>query len=179
MFQPDNFDQLWTVTERTVNSLTRRSVEFFEDVPEFPEFIEYFTEENNFASDNTTFRNAMFEAQKGYVHLDSALTYDGTAPGSAASATMTPAAVSGTGINFTASAAVFSASDVGREIWKKSIDGVGSGRATIVTYNSPTSVDCDIEVDFDNTDAIDAGCWYLTADTITGLDHLEGEEEGL
>lgn len=179
MFQESNFDQIWYVAERVINGSIRRHVEFFEDEPEIPEFDDFFTGENDREVNDITFRNAMFEAQKQYVHLDSVLTFDGLAPGSAAGATMTPAAVSGTGITFTASAPVFSALDVGREIWKKSINGVGVGRATINIFNSTTSVDCTIPVDFDNTDVMAAGDWYLTTDSITGLDHLEGELVGI
>jgi len=179
MFQEDNFDQLWYIAERTIDGVTRRYVEFFEDEPEIPEFDDFFTGRDDKDANDLTFRNAMFEAQKEYVHLDAALTFDGTAPGSAAGATMSLAAVTGTGITFTAGAAVFVAGDVGREIWKKSIDGVGNGRATITTVDSSTVVTCLITVDFDNTNVIPAGSWYLTTDSITGADHLEGEIVGV
>jgi len=180
MFQEDNFDQLWYVAERTINSVIRRYVEFYEDEPVIPEIDDFFTGRANKLTDDITFRNDMFEQQKEYVHLDSALTFDGLAPGSAAGATMTLAAVSGTGIIFTASAPVFTLiEDIGREIWKKAINGVGTGRATITAVNSTTEVVCTIVVDFDNTNVIPAGFWYLTTDDISGLDHLEGETVGV
>jgi len=171
-----DFDRIWVVVERTINSLTRRYIEYFEDSPVIPEFLDFYTGDANEAADKATFGNAMFEKQKEYVHVDSALSYDGTDLGSDASATMTPGAVTGTGITFTASVAVFAAGDVGREIWKKAIDGVGTGRAVITAFVSTTEVTCRIEVDFDNVTAMAAGNWYLTALTISGLDHLEGEE---
>lgn len=180
MFQENNFDQLWYVAERVIDGVTRRYVEFLEDEPVIPEINDFFTGRDDAVANDLTFRNVMFEQQKEYVHLDAALTFDGTAPGSAAGAVMTLAAVSGTGIIFTASAPVFTlVDDVDREIWKKAIDGVGNGRATITAVNSTTEVVCNIAVDFDNTDDMAAGDWYLTTDSITGADHLEGEDVGI
>ena len=173
---PSNFDQVWVAVERTIDGNTRRYVEFFEDEPNIPQFLDFYTGDDNKAADENIFGNAMFEAQKSYVHVDSALSYNGTDPGSDASATMTPGAVTGTGITFTASAGVFVASDVGREIWKKAIDGVGEGRAEITAFVSSTEVTCTIKKDFDNINAMAAGSWYLTTDSISGLEHLEGEE---
>ena len=176
MTLPTSFDQLWVVVERTINNLTRRHVEFFEDEPIIPRRSDFITGDANEATDDTTFQNAMFEAQKGYVHVDSALSYDGTAVGSDAGATLTPASSAiATGVTFTASAASFVAGDVGRELWKKAIDGVGEGRATITAFTDTTHVDCTITKAFDNTDAMAAGNWYITTNTLSGLDHLEGE----
>ena len=175
MPRPADYDQIWIVAERTINSVTRRYVEFYADEVVIPERIDFFTGAANEDADDETWRRAMFEAQKGYKFVDSSLSYDGTDAGTDASATMTPSATTGTGINFTASAAVFVAADVGREIWKKAIDGVGTGRATITAFTSTTVVVCTITVDFDTTTAMAAGNWYLTANTISGLDHLEAE----
>ena len=172
---PDSFDQVWLVVERTINSVTRRYIEFFEDEPEIPELIDFFTADANEASDRNTFENAMFEAQKQYIHVDSALSYNGTTPGADASAAVTPAAVTGTGVTFIADASIFAATDVGREIWKKAIVGVGEGRAEITAFVSATEVTCTIKKDFNNVTAMPAGSWYLTTASITGLDHLEGE----
>ncbi len=172
---PAGFDQLWVVVERTINGLTRRHVEFFEDEPVIPERIDFITGDANETADDATFANAMFEAQKDYVHVDSAVSFDGSLAGSDASATMTPASTSGTSVTFTASAAVFAATDVGKEIWKKALVGVGEGRAIITGFTSSTIVTCNIIRTFDNITAMAAGNWYLTAVTLSGLDHLEGE----
>jgi hypothetical protein len=83
--------------------------------------------------------------------------------------------VTGTGITFTASSAVFSASDVGKKLQKKYVGRGGGGVAEIKAFVSTTVVTCDIEVDFDTTDSIDPGEWYLTTDEVTGVFHLEGE----
>ena len=170
-----DFDQLWIVAKRSVNGNDQYYVEFFEDVPDFPDRVDFFTGIANRTSDNERFQNVLFERQKEYVHLDSVLSYDGTQVGIDAGAAITPAAVTGSGITFTAGASVFSSSDVGRQIWKKHITGDESGRATITAFTSGTQVTCTIISDFDSTDAIAAGNWFLTTDSISGLDHLEAE----
>lgn len=174
--RPNNFDRVWLVVERTINGLTRRYVEYFEDEPVIPELLDFYTGDADEVANKVTFENAMFEKQKEYIHVDSTLSYDGADLGVVASATMTPGATTGTGITFTASQAVFIASDVDREIWKKAINGVGAGRAIITAFVSATEVTCKIVVDFDNTDVMAAGNWYLTTDSLSGLAHLEGEE---
>ena len=177
--QPNKHDQVWVVAERTINSLTRRYVELLPDEMSYPEPLDFFTDASSQSSDITTFKNAMYEEQKMYTHLDSYLTFNGSARGSAASATLTPGAVTGTSITFTASASVFSSSDVGNELWGKYVNGVGGGRAKIITFNSATEVVCDITKDFNSTNAIAAGNWFITAGSISGLEHLEGEVVGV
>lgn len=169
------FDQLWVVSKRSINGTDQYYVEFFKDAPQFPDRTDFFTGINNNAADTLRFQNVLFERQKEYVHLDSTLSYEGTQAGIDAGATITPAAVTGSSIVFSASVAVFSASDVGREIWKEYITGDESGRAIITAFTSSTQVTCNIVSDFDSTSVIAAGNWFLTTDSITGLDHLEGE----
>jgi hypothetical protein len=133
-------DDIWMVVSRTIDGAT-------------VQYIEYMTE--YFNSDNGT-DSAFF--------VDSGLTYDGYAD-----TTLTPGAVTGSGVIFTSGSAVFSASDVGNVL--KS----GTARATITAYNSATEVECTITSDFDSTSAIPSGSWSLAADSVSGLDHLEGE----
>jgi hypothetical protein len=71
------------------------------------------------------------------------------------SATGTPAAATGTGINFTAGAATFETSDVG-----KFIRGNG-GYAEITSRTSATVVVVTILMDFTDTSAIPAGQWTI------------------
>lgn len=175
MPRTDKQDQVWVVVKRTINGATKYYVEFFEDEPDIPERDDYYTGEDNEADDKAAFLRAMFEAQKTYVHVDSALTYDGRDAGSDAGATVTPAAVSGTSVTFTAGASVFASTDVGREIWKEAVSGAGTGRAVITAFVSGTEVTCKITENFDSTDTIPAGDWFLTTNSISGLDHLEGE----
>lgn len=168
-----NYDQLWACVKRTVDGSDEYHIEYFADEITLPRRDEYLTGDES--ADDSVWENLIFESGKSYIYVDSALTYDGTIYGANASATMTPAATTGTGITFTASAAVFSASDVGREIWRKSVTGEETGRAEITGYTSSTVVTCTILEDFDATTAIPAGEWYLTADEVSGLDHLEGK----
>lgn len=176
MPQTSGDDEVWFVIKRVVDGHTRRYIEYFAPETDLPVPEDFYTGPTNEATDNARYLRAMFEAQKGYIHVDSALSYDGSEPGSAAGATMTPAAVSGTGVNFTASAAVFKSTDVGRQIWKKAIDGDGYGRAEITAYTSATVVVCTILTAFDSVTAMAAGDWYLTTDEITLADHLEARE---
>lgn len=175
MPRESGFDQVWTVVERQIDGNTRYYVEFFTDVAVMPNRLDFFTDINSKEDDDAKYLRALFEAQKEYIHLDCSLTYDGTTAGLAAGATLTPAAVTGNSVVFTASAAVFAATDVGREIRKKADNGDGYGRAEILSYTSPTSVTCQVIQDFDSISAMAAGDWYLTTDGISGLEHLEGE----
>lgn len=169
-----DFDTLWACVERTVDGATTHHIEYLNDNPEFPLRSDYVTGRENKVTDGETFQRALAEAQRSYIHLDNAATFDGSLAGLDAGATLTPASVSGNAVTFTASAAVFASGDVGKELIVKSTDGTAFGTAEIVTFNSSTSVDADILVAFNSTDAIAAGSWYLTSDTITGLDNLEG-----
>jgi hypothetical protein len=165
-----NYHQLWICVKRDGNYY----VEFFSDEVIYPRREDYV--EGTQAEDDLVFSNLLYEKQKEYIHLDSCLSYYGTDEGEAASAAIQPAALSGAGVTFTASAAVFSISDIGKEIWKKHITGTESGRAVITGYTSSTVVTCDIVIDFDSTSSISAGNWYLTTDEVSGLGHLEGLE---
>ncbi len=178
--QANNFDQTWVVVERIIGGaatgVTRRYVEMFSDTARVPSPEDFYTGEGNEIADTTAFENDMFEAQKDVIHLDSAVSFDGSATGS----TIAPAATTGTGIEFTAGTAIFASTDVGKQIWKKSIDGVGTGRAVITDFTDTTHVDCDILVDFDTTDTIADGNWFFTTSGISaGLGHLEGATVGV
>lgn len=95
-------------------------------------------------------------------------------------ATLTPVnGVQGDIVTMTASAAVWSSGDVG------SVIRGGGGRATITAYTDSTHVQARINRPFtevlpETTDPLDLdeGDWSCTAPvtTVTGLEHLEGEE---
>ena len=179
--RPKNYDRVWYGTERVIDGNTRRYVSYQTDTPVYPKLVDYFTGEENEEADRATFGRALLESMKEYVHLHESLTYDGTGAGLDAGASMTPGALTGSSITFTASAALFAATDVGRQIWKRSIDGVGTGRAEITSFDSTTEVTCTIlnGADFDSTDAMAAGDWYLTTDSLIKLDHMEGRTVGV
>lgn len=174
----DQNDQLYVVTERTVGGVTRRAVEYLADDVTFPDLEDFYTDADSADDDEEAFWDAVYRLQERYIHVDAAATYDGSDRGVTASATLTPGAVTGTGIAFTASAAVFVAADVGNEIWKKPdpATGVGGGRAVITAVNGPgTIATCTVLVDFNSVSAIAAGNWHIAAETITGLWPLEGQ----
>jgi hypothetical protein len=167
-----DFDQLWIVSKRDIGGSDKYYVEFLEDYAIYPRREDSFTTLENKADDSDVFRNLLLESQKGYFHLDSGLTYNGSA---LSSETLTPSATTGTSISFTTSGSFFTSDMVGRQLWRKTITGREIGRAEITSFTSATQVDCKILVDFDSTDVIPAGEWYITSDNIGNIDHLEGE----
>lgn len=166
----NEYNQLWLCVERDGSYF----IEYLSDPVKFDRRDDFFTGDKSV--DDLIYSNLTYEKQKQYIHLDSSLSYYGDAFGESAGAALTTAATSGSGVTFTASASVFSSDMVGRELWKKHINGTESGRATITAYISTTEVTCDITVDFDSTDSMAAGDWYLTASSFSGVDHLEGRE---
>lgn len=167
------YDQLWIVSQRTINGHTVCFVEYANDDIVIPEQDDYWT--GNQAADLLTWQNAIFEAQKQYVYMDAALTYDGSVFGANANATLTPASTTGNTVVFTASNPVFTSSMVGRQLWKQAQNGVGMGRALISAYTDSTHVTCQILTSFDNINAMPAGAWYLTTNVVNGIWHLQGE----
>lgn len=176
MPRDNNVEQLWAIVQRNIDGHTVRCVEFFTDSVSYPRAEDFYSLGNSEVEDKTLYENALSELQKQQVHLDAALTYDGASYGEAASAALTLSATTGS-ITITASASVFTASMVGRQIWKiyDTVTGEGGGRAEITAYTSATQVSATVLQDFDTTSTIAAGDWYLTTDTINGAWHLEGE----
>ena len=143
-------DELWLAVERTIDGATRRFVEVLQPA----------------------FSPADGSDTDGIFFVDCGLTFDG-----AVAAALTPAATSGPDVLFAADAVVFAAGDVGREIRYRyrSADGSRLARATIAAYVDGTQVRARVIAPFPDTLAIPAGAWRLTATTVSGLDHLEGE----
>lgn len=154
----DGNDELWLSVERTLDGATVNTIEVMQT------------------------RLEDSEAQELAFYVDCGLTYDGSV-----SQTLTPGAgatVAGTtGVTFTAGGSAFVEGDVGRFIDYRiaaqpdaipPVEEV-SARAEITAYTSATAVEATILSAFPSTDAIAAGDWRLTATTISGLDHLEGE----
>lgn len=175
-----NVDRLWFCVERVINGQTMRCMEYLADKIDFVDRKNFYTYDEDTSyedADDTAWENAIYEQQKNCVHLDASALYDGSTYGTEASASVTPGVIalnsSGT---FTASAAVFTSSMVGREIWKKYDErGTGGGRARITAYISPTQVTCTVIKAFTSASAMSAGNWYLTTDTVKGLKYLEGQ----
>jgi len=164
--QSNGKDRVYISVLRNIDSVNKRYIEYFTDEVVLPRRDDYYSSVES--DDEEEYLFDMWEAQKDFVYLDSSLCYDG----SNQTVTMTPSAVTGSDITFTAGGALFSSSDVGRQIWEKNSDG----RAQIITYISNTVVKCNILYDFASTNPIAAGDWYFTSNNFTGLGHLEGEE---
>jgi hypothetical protein len=167
--RPLSYDQIWVCVKRNIDGTDYYFVEYLSDIAEIPQREDYITDDEE--ADYELYRNLLFEAQKEYIHVDSSLSYYGDDN----AVTMTPGAVTGTGVTFTAGGAFFDASMVGREIWRKSVTGEETGRAEITGYTNNTTVTCTVLEDFDSTSAIPATEWYLTTDEVSGMGHLEGK----
>lgn len=167
-------DQLWMVVKRTINGVVQRSVEFMSAAPQWISERAFYTGDKT--ADKRKADNVNWELQKRANFLDAASRYDGRTRGQAASATITPSATTGASITLTASAAVFTAADVGSEVWKVyASDGSGGGMAEITGFTSSTVVTAKVLVDFDSTSAIAAGSWELAVKSLTGLHLYEGQ----
>lgn len=77
--------------------------------------------------------------------------------------TLTLSAITGTGITFTAGAAIFQNGDVGRLIVS------GAGRASIVSFTSSTIVVCDVVDDFASVGPIASGSWEMQGSPVGQL----------
>lgn len=155
---PDGgYDELWMIVRRWVDGASVRYVEWMRP-----------------------FRNKGEDPEDAY-HLDSSLTLDNTI-----NATLTPgtgADVSGsTGVNFGATGA-FVAGDVGRRIHYRystlNVTGAVSWHtavAEITGYVDANNVTATIFVPWPTLDAIPANGWKMTVTTVSGFDHLEGQE---
>lgn len=152
---------LWLIVNRTINGVSKR-------------YIEYLEQEHTRGDDPYL-----------SFYVDAGLTYDGKV-----NATLTPGSgcttAHSTGITFSASSAVWSAGDVGREIQYRyaTIGADVSGapitvyktaKALITAYTDSQHVTCTINSAFPSTSAIAANAWRMTATTLSGLSHLEGQ----
>ena len=78
-------------------------------------------------------------------------------------ASLTPGAVSGYGVTFTASSGVFTASNVGQAIT------YGAAVAIITSYTNSTHVVANITQNFPSTGTINAASWHLSSVVPKGL----------
>ena len=166
--QTDNEDRVWLCVRRTINGKTRHYIERSAKNPDIPEPEDYYTGVKS--TDETVYLDKLYYAQQRLNYLDCSGVLDTTQ-----NTTITPSAVSGDDVTFTAGDSIFDSNSVGKYIVVKVQNGGEAGIALITTYVSATEVKCRIEQDFTSTNTISAGGWYLSQDTISGLDYLEGE----
>ena len=142
-------DELWLAVERTINGVTRRTVETLQ-----PAF------EPTDGSD-----------REGIFFVDCGLTLDSPGP-----CVLTPFNVSSFGAAFAAASPVFGAGDVGREIrFRYRQNGVSRlARVEILAVISATEVQTRTIAAFPIA-VVPAGAWRMTVTAVSGLDHLEGE----
>jgi hypothetical protein len=172
----DNFPKLWAIIEREFNGVTSRTIEYLADKVNYEVVHNFFTsvgfEQQQL--DIARWQKSRWEALKHDVYVDSAIKYDGRLVGG--TKTLTPGAVTGEEVIFTASAAFFTDSMIGRRLLKTySRWGEGGGIAEITGIVSNTQAQCRVLVDFDSTNVIDAGQWIITTDEIRGLGIFNGQ----
>ena len=139
-------DDVYMIVERNINGTTKRYVEYLE---------QYY--DGNLTKS---------------VFLDSCLTYDGY--DATAGKTLTFGALTGS-TTATSSSAAFSSGQVGRYIKIIGDDHAIVGKAKITAYTSSTVVTVSMVVS-PTTLAHTGGTWGVGVLTISGLDHLNGEE---
>lgn len=150
-------NEVWMIVRRYINGATKRYVEW----------MEYHHEEG--------------DDPEASFYVDSGLTLDNKK-----NAILTPGAgatVKGTvGVNFNAPG-IFAAGDVGKFIHYRysltSVDGSivwHKAIAAITAYVDANNVTCTINVAWPNLTPIAANGWRITVTTITGLNHLIGQD---
>ena len=178
--RPNNYSRLWALIEReiTIDGQTRttRSIEYLTDKAQYQVLHGFFRGEGLEAQAAAVERwqNSRIEAVKDDVYVDSCVKYDGRLIGG--SLTLTPGAVEGDAVNFTASGSFFTADMIGKKLIKTySKWGLGGGVAVIDSITSPTVAVCKIQSKFSSTNVIPAKQWILTTDKITGLRLFRGQ----
>lgn len=171
--QASNFDRIGLFVERIIDGSTRRYIEYLAEDPQIPDFSDYFTGEDNYAEDKEKFEKILFELQKQFVRLDSAVVLD-----TVQNIGITLSALSGSAVTLTADSALFEESDVGRYLYVKYVLGSETGAALITGYTSSTVVTVQVVQTFSSL-TYASGEWYFLASRIGGLGHLEGETVGI
>jgi hypothetical protein len=177
---------LWVLVEREFsNGQTYRSVEYWNDFIRFFDPYDYFGGESTYEgqeADVQAFKNATSEQLKNSIHLDCNLTYNGTRQATLtfSSGALDGIAPVGTSILVTASQAVFTAADVGSEVWQ-AYDLTGrntGGRATIAQYLTAETMQVTALTPFDLEATCLPGAWYVTTGVVYGLINFAGETLG-
>lgn len=158
-------DELWAIIRWTINGQTRRYVCFMER------------------------ERQRIDDPEDSFYVDAGLTLENTI-----NATLTPGTDAVTAhaenVPFNASAPVWQAGDVGRQIHyrytRDALDESGktvtefvTAKATITTFVSGAAVQCRIDAAFPTAALIAANGWRMSVTTISGLSHLEGMEVAL
>lgn len=150
-------DEVWMIVRRYINGAVRRYVEFMEKQREHGD-----------------------DPQDAFF-VDSGLTLDNVMA-AALTPGMNATVKNSVNVPFTADMPMFTVNDINRYIhyrysttdvtgeveWKTAV-------AKITGFDDPSNVRATINAVFPDTDQIAAGNWRMTVETISGLDHLEGQ----
>lgn len=166
----DEDDEVWQVITRTINGVTRRSVEYTPNLTDTPVEEDFFTGEDNKVIDQTAHLSALWNVQKTLVHCDSALVYDGR-DGATVGITFTGGLEVGDAVTVTADGAFFTAA---METDLRRIQSPDGGQIELDTYNSATEMTGTVKYECE-TATWATGTWYYMAKGVAGLNHLEGE----
>lgn len=157
--------------ERVIDGSTKNYIEVQAENYNLPDLEDFYTGDKE--ADVETYKEELYEEQKEYIHVDSSLTYNGLDIGINAGAdlTITVNVAGSTDVSVTSTTPIFNINMINNQIREKG----KTGWATITGFVSATEVLVTIDAVFVNTTLV-AGDYYITANTISGLDHLEGEE---
>lgn len=148
--QSYKMDEIWVVVKRVINGVTRRYIEYFEDIH-------------------------LPDRQDKMVYLHSSLEFDAYSLTNASNSncTISLTATSGSTVVLTCSANYFTASDEGLRI--RGIDSSGStiGEFYITSYSSAKAVTGSVRYTFSSS-TIAPGYWGKSVDAISGMNHLSG-----
>ena len=143
-----NGDAPWFVVRRTLTGGSKRYIEYMDD-------------------QTGSYYSLGEHGDFNILLVDSGLIYE--APLAPTTLTLSQTGL-GYGVTATASAAYFTASDVGNEIRQEG----STGRATITAFTSSTVVTVQIIREF-STSSVPPNTWLVAVRSFTGLSHLEGE----
>lgn len=167
-------DQLIVSGRLEVNGETVRFVMCLSDEIRMPVQVDFYTGPNNEKDDKERWYNAIYQKQINYNYLDCSLTYDGS-DYSTQDLVITNGPIEEGIAIITAEESLFSSSWKGHQIWGAYNDeGFGGGRYEIVSVDSETQITVKILSPSD-FNVLEKGKWYLTAQTLAGLDYLEGK----
>lgn len=171
----DGYDITYIVVKRKINGVYKHYIEYFTDEVLFLDKEDFVDLDNDGWMD--LYDNYKWEVNKDAVFVDCAVTYDG----SNQTASLTYVENADETVTVTASSAIFNSDDTGREIWLKyNSEGKGGGRLVIKSVNTAGNiVVCEVRNRYpvpDYSITSSAGEWYLTAGSVSGLEHLEGKE---
>lgn len=166
-------DQLYVTGTITVDGVEQRFMLCQTDEVRLPVRVDFFTDVDNKTSDTERWYNAIYQKQLYYNYLDCSLTYDGSEYATQDLSIVSTDVEDEVLLN--ASTSIFSDAWEGHQIWGAyDNEGYGGGRYEIIEYISETSLRAKVLKESTKT-VLPTGQWYLTAQTLAGLDYLEGK----